>query len=39
MISKLLSYSGVMAVIIYIAAVVIGGAIRPEYSHIRNFIS
>jgi hypothetical protein len=29
----------VLAVIFYVAAVVIGGAMRPGYSHIGNFVS
>ena len=36
---KTLIICGVLAVLIYIAAVVIGGAIRPGYSHVANFIS
>ncbi len=36
---KLLLLGGVPAVVCYAAAVVTGGALRPGYSHIRNFVS
>lgn len=36
---RLLLFSGILAVVFYVAAVIIGGALRPGYSHIGNFVS
>lgn len=36
---KPLLFSGILAVVFYVAAVIIGGALRPGYSHIVNFVS
>lgn len=36
---KILAFSGIAAAIVYVSAVAIGGALRPGYSHISQFVS
>ena len=36
---KMLTASGVLGPLLYVAAVVIGGALRPGYDHLSRFVS
>ena len=36
---KSLVFCGILAPVVYVGAVVLGGVLRPDYSHVSSFVS